>query len=162
MSDVVSGPASAAVQAIHPPAAVLSTMLEEASLPASPERPASMQHYITCIPSDSFGKPDAKEHWCKELDRGGSIAGDGTLTTFMMELSGPGWARSIQVRHLSLIRQSSSPTALLPCFTATPPRSHAPGHDSSSKGMLCLLINGMFALLCRANALLFVNAEPKR
>ena len=97
MSDVVSGPGAAAVQAIHPPAAVVSMQLTDAELPPSPERPAAMVSWWTCDPSDSFGQLNATEFWCRSLKRGGAVPGDGTLTDFMMELQGPGWERSIQV-----------------------------------------------------------------
>jgi hypothetical protein len=98
MSDVVSGPGTAAVQALHPPAAVISLHLTEADLPAAPEKPAQMTSWVTCDPSDSFGEANATEHWCRSLKRGGAVPGDGTLTNFMMELQGEGWKRSIQVR----------------------------------------------------------------
>ena len=71
--------------------------LTDETLAPAPEPPATMNHYITCIPSDSFGQANATEFWCKDFERGGSLAGDGTLNTYMMELSGPGWERSIQV-----------------------------------------------------------------
>lgn len=98
MSDSVSGKVGLATQKIHPPGAIISLQLTEPDMKPSPEPPASMNHYITCIPSDSFGLSNATEHWCKDFERGGSMAGDGTLTTYMMELNGPGWERSIQVR----------------------------------------------------------------
>lgn len=98
MSDSVSGEVGTATQKIHPPGAIISMQLTEESLPPSPEQPATMNHYITCIPSDSFGVQNATEFWCKDFERGGNMAGDGTLNTFMMELTGSEWERSIQVR----------------------------------------------------------------
>jgi hypothetical protein len=103
MSESVSGEVGKATQKIHPPGAIISIQLTEDSLKPSPEPPARMNHYITCVPSDSFGVENSTEFWCKDFERGGSMAGDGTLTTYMMELAGPGWESSIQAcRHPAL------------------------------------------------------------
>jgi hypothetical protein len=105
MSDSVSGEVAKATQKIHPPGAIISMQLTEESLKPSPEPPAKMNHYITCVPSESFGLENADEFWCKDLERGGQMAGDGTLTTYMTELTGPGWERSIQARpHPAVLR----------------------------------------------------------
>jgi hypothetical protein len=96
-SSFVTGAGSPKVQAVHPPAAVVTFALTDKSLPPSPEKPAEMQHYITCKPTASFGKASSQEKWCSDLERGGSIPGDGTLNYFVTELTGPGWERSIQV-----------------------------------------------------------------
>jgi hypothetical protein len=115
-SDLVTRAGAAAVQAIHPPAAVISIVLSDPKMPPSPEKPAAMQHYITCKPTQSFGKANATEKWCSDLERGGAISGDGTLNSFMMELSGPGWEKSIQVRlftvHWSSLSRDASQSLL--------------------------------------------------
>eukprot|EP00892_Ulva_mutabilis_P003683 jgi/Ulvmu1/1687/UM115_0016.1 len=91
----ISGGGEAAVQKVHPPAAVVSMAIADRSLPPSPEKPAAMWHYITCTPTADFGR-EGSAPWCSALKRGGSIVGDGTINTFMMELAGAGWDRIIQ------------------------------------------------------------------
>lgn len=91
--DLVSGPGAAAVQAIHPPAAVVSMALD------APAAAASMPHYITCVPTAAFGDAAARgEKWCSEWRLGGEMAGDGTLLGYAQELHGAGWDRSVLVR----------------------------------------------------------------
>jgi hypothetical protein len=97
-TDTVTGPGVVTTQAIHPPAAIISIAIEDEEMPPSPERPAAMHHYITCVPTASFGLANSTEKWCSDLPRGGAMHGDGTLTYNMLELTGLGWERSIQVR----------------------------------------------------------------
>ena len=84
----------AAIQAIHPPAAVISIGLTD------PETPnfSKMPHYITCVPTKAFGDVKSKELWCSDLEIGGGVPGDGTLVYFMQELPGSGWDGIAQVR----------------------------------------------------------------
>lgn len=103
VSASVSGSGVEAVQKVHPPAAVISMALTDPSLDPSPEEPAAMQSYVTCVPTEAFGR-DGGGPWCSALKTGGSVAGDGRLTSYMMELDGPGWGDTVQVRRCSVLR----------------------------------------------------------
>eukprot|EP00892_Ulva_mutabilis_P003681 jgi/Ulvmu1/1685/UM115_0014.1 len=94
-SDSMSGDGVAAVQQVHPPAAVISMALSDPSLDPSPEKPAAMKSYVTCEPAAAFGKEGAGP-WCSSLKAGGSVRGDGRLTAYMQELTGPGWDDIVQ------------------------------------------------------------------
>ena len=105
VSDLFSGQQARRIQAVHPPAAVLSIAIDYDSARAEltdvvpGNDNTTVATTLECMPSDTFdaASPPPTQPRCSNLTLSGFVVGDGVLPAYSHQPAAPGWDEIVQV-----------------------------------------------------------------